>query len=198
MTRIGRTIIASALAIVPSCGRTAAPASPSAPAPASVPRDSISTGPAAGATSPQRLDTAGWVDSTLASLSLRERVGQMVMFWTLGDYTAVDDSTFAETLAWVEKDGVGGITMSLGTPIEVAAKLNYMQRRAKVPLLVAADLEPNLMRLEAAVFPHNLLETGGATGFTSAMALAATGRDEDGTRSAPPAAFRPRTRASGR
>lgn len=126
-----------------------------------------------------RFDTAHWVDSTLGSLSLRERIGQMVMFWTLGDYTAADDSVFDETVGWVERDGVGGITMSLGTPIEVAAKLNFLQQRAKVPLLVAADLEPNLMRLESAIFPHYLLETGGATAFPSAMAIAATGRDED-------------------
>lgn len=124
-------------------------------------------------------DTTAWVDSTLASLSARERVGQMMMFWTLGDYTSLDDTTFAEIVRWIDQDGVGGITMSLGTPIEVADKLNYWQRRARVPLLVAADLEPSLMRLETAIFPHYLLETGGATAFPTAMAIAATGRDED-------------------
>src|SRR5919106_3141540 len=124
-------------------------------------------------------DTAAWVDSTLASLSLRERAAQMVMFWTLGDYTSVDDSTFAEVVRWVEREGVGGVTMSLGTPIEVADKLNVLQRRARVPLIVAADLEPALMRLETAIFTHYLLETGGATAFPTAMAIAATGRDED-------------------
>ena len=79
----------------------------------------------------------------------------------------------------VEEEGVGGISMSLGTPIEVAAKLNFLQRRARVPLLVTADLEPSLMRLETAIYPHYLLETGGATAFPPAMAIAATGRDED-------------------
>ncbi len=126
-----------------------------------------------------RLDTAAWVDSTLTSLTLRERVGQMVMVWTLGDYASVDDSTSVQLLEWVERDGVGGISMSLGTPIEVAHKLNLVQQRARVPLLVSSDLEPGLMRLESAIFPHYLLETGGATGFPSAMAIAATGRDED-------------------
>ncbi|MEX2177671.1 MAG: glycoside hydrolase family 3 N-terminal domain-containing protein [Gemmatimonadaceae bacterium] len=134
--------------------------------------------PAAHAQAPLR-DTAFWADSTLASLSLRERVAQMVMFWTLGDYTSTTDSMFAEVVRWVEQEGVGGLTMSLGTPIEVADKINYLQRRARVPLLVAADLEPALMRLEGAIFPHYLLETGGATSFPTAMALAATGRDED-------------------
>lgn len=126
-----------------------------------------------------RLDTGHWVDSTLASLSTRQRVAQMVMFWMLGDYTSLDDSTFAEVVDWVEREGVGGISVSLGTPIEVASKLNYLQQRARVPLLVTSDLEPSLMRLETAIFPHYLLETGGATAFPSAMAIAATGRDED-------------------
>ena len=125
------------------------------------------------------LDTARWVDSTLASLSPRQRVAQMVFFWTLGDYSSVDDSTFAEVTRWVEQEGVGGISMSLGTPIEVAAKLNFLQRRARIPLLVTSDLEPSLMRLESAVYPHYLLETGGATAFPPQMAIAATGRDED-------------------
>ena len=124
-------------------------------------------------------DTTRWLDSTLAMLSLRERVGQMVMFWVLGDYTSVEDSVFKEVVRWVEQEKVGGIAMSLGTPIEVADKLNYLQRRATVPLVVAADLEPALMRLEAAIYPHYLLETGGATSFPAAMAIAATGRDED-------------------
>jgi hypothetical protein len=31
------------------------------------------------------------VDSTLATLGLRERVGQMVMVWVLGDYTSYGD-----------------------------------------------------------------------------------------------------------
>ena len=120
-----------------------------------------------------------WVDSTLASLSLRERVGQMVMVWMLGDYTNVRDSSYAEVIRWVERDGIGGVSMSLGTPIEVAAKLNDLQRRARVPLLVSADLEPGLGRLEGGLFAHYMLDAGSATVFPPAMAIAATGRDSD-------------------
>jgi beta-N-acetylhexosaminidase len=120
-----------------------------------------------------------WIDSTLATLSLRQRVGQMVTVWLLGDYTSTADSTFREVVRWVERDGIGGISMSLGTPIEVAAKLNDLQRRANVPLIVSADLEPNLGRLEGGVFTHYMLDAGGATVFPTAMAIAATGRDQD-------------------
>ena len=152
------------------------------PTPAPVPVDSSSPTalvPAAAPVVTYALDTAAWVDSTLATLSLRQRAAQLVVLWTLGDYTSVDDSAFAEVVKWVEEEGVGGLNMSLGTPIEVAAKLNYLQRRARVPLLISADLEPSLMRLESAVYPHYLLETGGATAFPPQMAIAATGRDED-------------------
>lgn len=120
-----------------------------------------------------------WVDSTLASLSLRDRVAQMVMVWMLGDYANTRDSAYAEVIRWVERDHIGGVSMSLGTPIEVAEKLNDLQRRSRVPLLVSADLEPGLGRLESGVFSHYLLETGGATVFPSQMAIAATGRDDD-------------------
>src|SRR2546423_7814364 len=61
-----------------------------------------------------------WVDSTLASLSLRQRVGQMIVVWMLGDYTNTRDSAYAQLVRWVEHDGVGGATVSLGTPVEVA------------------------------------------------------------------------------
>ena len=120
-----------------------------------------------------------WADSTIATLSLRERVGQMVMVWVLGDYTSNGDSSFAEVRRWIERDHIGGVSMSLGTPIEVAAKINNMQRLSRVPLLTSADLEPGLGRLEGGTFTHYLLDAGSATVFPSAMAIAATGRDQD-------------------
>jgi beta-N-acetylhexosaminidase len=120
-----------------------------------------------------------WVDRTLASLSLRERVGQMVMVWVLGDYTNTRDSSFAEVRRWIEHDHIGGVSMSLGSPIEVAEKVNAMQRLSRVPLLVSADLEPALGRLEGGVFTHYLMDAGSATVFPTAMAIAATARDSD-------------------
>ncbi|MEO7458038.1 MAG: glycoside hydrolase family 3 N-terminal domain-containing protein, partial [Gemmatimonadaceae bacterium] len=88
-------------------------------------------------------------------------------------------SSFVELMNWVKRDHVGGVTMSLGSPIEVAAKINDLQRAAKVPLMVAADLEPNLGRLEGGIFTHYMLDGGGATVFPNAMAIAATGREQD-------------------
>ncbi len=122
---------------------------------------------------------AQWVEGTLESLNLRERIGQMINVWVLGDYTNSHDSSFAEVVRWIQRDHIGGVTMSLGSPIEVGAKLNAFQRAAKVPLMVGSDLEPNLGRLEGGVFSHYMLDGGGATVFPNAMAIAATGREQD-------------------
>ncbi|HEV8214757.1 MAG TPA: glycoside hydrolase family 3 protein [Gemmatimonadaceae bacterium] len=169
MHRLRRLTAALAFAAVAACQ----PSRGSSPATAAPSVGPLS--PAVPLTDRQRR----WVDSTLSSLSLRERVGQMVMVWVLGDYTNVRDSSYAEVIRWVERDGIGGVSMSLGTPIEVAAKLNDLQRRARVPLLVSADLEPGLGRLEGGLFAHYMLDAGSATVFPPAMAIAATGRDSD-------------------
>ena len=140
-----------------------------------MPAASVNLDPATPLTPAQRR----WVDSTLASLTLREKVGQMVHVWVLGDYTSTDDTTWTQIRDWLVVDGVGGVTMSLGSPIEVAHKVNAMQRLAKVPLLVASDLEPGLSRLKGGIFAPYLLTAGSATIIPSNMAIGATGRVED-------------------
>jgi beta-glucosidase-like glycosyl hydrolase len=85
-------------------------------------------------------------------MPLREKIAQMIMIWVLGDYTSTSDQTFADAAERVAVDQVGGVIMSLGSPIEVAAKVNALQRRASLPLLVGSDVEPGLGRLEGGVF----------------------------------------------
>jgi beta-N-acetylhexosaminidase len=120
-------------------------------------------------------DTAAWVDSVLATLSLRQRVAQLVWPWVLGDYQADDHPAFAKTLAAVRDTGVGGIIISIGSPVEVAAKLNALQRVASVPLLVGADLEHGAaFRLRGGFATPNGIDLGGATMFPLTMGLGAT------------------------
>ena len=166
MNKTVQPLIAFAAVFISSC------TSPSGQggAPISMPAPTGPISPSTPLTSSQR----EWVETTLASLSLHDRVGQMVMEWVLGDYTNIGDSSYAEVIRWVEQDHIGGISMSLGTPIEVAAKINDLQRRARVPLLVSADLEPGLGRLEGGLFAHYMLDAGSATVFPTAMAIAAT------------------------
>jgi beta-N-acetylhexosaminidase len=103
----------------------------------------------------------------------------MVQIWVLGDYTNWEDSSFTQVRRAVTQYGVGGINMSLGSPIEVAAKINALQQLAAVPLLVASDLEPGLGRLVGGVHLPSLLPGGSATLLTTNMAIGATGREQD-------------------
>jgi beta-glucosidase-like glycosyl hydrolase/CubicO group peptidase (beta-lactamase class C family) len=67
--------------------------------------------------------------------------------------------------------------MSLGSPIEVAAKVNDLQRAAPLPLIVASDLEPGLGRLEGGAFYPYSYTGGAATILPNAMAIGATGSE---------------------
>ena len=116
-----------------------------------------------------------WVDSTFATLSPRARAAQLIHVWLLGDYESTSDSAYAVTARWVRDDGIGGILMSVGSPIEVAAKLNALQALARVPLLVGCDVEPSIGRLEGGLFIPSMLKGGGATLIPTNMAIGATG-----------------------
>src|SRR5207302_1128648 len=108
------------------------------------------------------------VDSLLAALSTRQRVGQLVVPWLAGSYTAIDDSLFQVAARWVDSLEVGGLIISVGSPFDIAAKLNALQRRSRLPLLVSADLEWGAgMRVV------------GATTFPQVMAVGATGNPRD-------------------
>jgi len=140
-----------------------------------------SAGPAvSGATALRPLAPADreWVERTLVALPLRAKVAQMVMPWVGGDYVSVDSPEFDRLREWVEREGIGGVVMSVGLPLSYAAKLNEMQRLARVPLLVASDMEngPGMRMAGIYSFPH-LLPQGGSTAFPPVMALGAAGSD---------------------
>jgi len=117
-----------------------------------------------------------WVESTLRSLTLREKVGQMTVPWLDGSYMAVGNEEYEKLRNWVVNEGVGGIIISIGPPLEVAAKLNEAQKLAKVPLLVAADLEhgPGQRLDGGVVMPYGIV-VGGGVKFPPMMGLGATG-----------------------
>ncbi len=114
-----------------------------------------------------------WIDSTLSALTPRERVAQMIMVWVLGDYTNAREPGFLKLIDQVKREGIGGVVMSLGSPIEVADKVNSLQRQARIPLLVASDVEPGLGRLEGGVFVTSVYSAGSATVLPSNMAIGA-------------------------
>jgi beta-glucosidase-like glycosyl hydrolase/CubicO group peptidase (beta-lactamase class C family) len=115
-----------------------------------------------------------WVEATLASLTLREKVGQLTNVWIPGSYVSTSSAEFDTLAQWVDVEGLGGVTISMGLPHSYVAKLNALQRRAKVPLLVAADLEsgPGMRLNNIWSIPH-LLPQGGGTVFPPAMGFGA-------------------------
>lgn len=128
---------------------------------------------------PEPIETESWAERTLAGLSLRQKAGQLVMPWVLGDFAPEGSDSHERVLDFIEEYGIGGVIMSVGTPFEIAAKLNDLQEHAEIPLLVAADLETGAgFRMRGAIHMPGNIDLGGATDFPSLMAVGATGREE--------------------
>jgi beta-N-acetylhexosaminidase len=116
-----------------------------------------------------------WVDSVLATLTLRQKVAQMVWPSVVGDYVSTDSPQWRKLAHDVAEEGVGGLTVSIGSPTEIAAKLNALQRLAPLPLLVGSDLEFGAgQRARGGYFVPNAVDLGGATIFPPEMAFGAT------------------------
>ncbi len=117
-----------------------------------------------------------WVDSVMATLTLREKAAQIVWPNLYGDYTPGDSPQWRRLSAYIKVEKVGGFLMSVGSPIEIAAKLNAMQAMSTVPLLVGADLEAGAgYRVRGGYFIPNGIDLGSSTIFPPQMALGATG-----------------------
>jgi beta-N-acetylhexosaminidase len=116
-----------------------------------------------------------WADSVLATLSPRERAAQLVWPQLFGDYTPAGSANWQRVAALVDHERVGGFVMSIGSPIETAVKLNELQRRSRVPLLVGADYEAGAgFRTSGGYFLPNGIFLGGGTYFPRQMALGAS------------------------
>ena len=127
----------------------------------------------------ERLDVEAraWVDATLRDLTLRELIGQVIIEWIPGGYVTPTSTEFEPLRAWVEDDQIGGVSPSIGTPHAYVSKLNELQSRAKIPLLVAADFEnggPG-MRINGSFALPSMLPQGGGTDFPPTMAFGAIG-----------------------
>lgn len=120
-----------------------------------------------------------WSEATLRDMTLEEKVGQMLMPFVLGDYAPEGSAGWERVARMVDEQHLGGLIVSVGTPVDIAVKLNALQRRSKVPLLVAADLETGAgFRMSGIVHLPTTIPLGGATNFPSMMAVGATGDPE--------------------
>src|SRR6187402_2253179 len=99
-----------------------------------------STGTASAVTPPRAIKSV-WVDSVLATLSVRDRAAQLVWPQLFGDYTPDNSAAWTRVEGLIRDQHVGGFIMSVGSPLETAVKLNTMQRISSLPLLISADYE---------------------------------------------------------
>jgi beta-glucosidase-like glycosyl hydrolase/CubicO group peptidase (beta-lactamase class C family) len=110
-------------------------------------------------------------------MTVEEKLGQLLMLQVRGRFTPAEDPQFEQLAQWAAEGKLGGVLLAADrTPLGIeraqayptAALLNQLQRKARIPLLVAADFETGTaMRLvEGTSLPH-------------LMAIAATGDPQD-------------------
>jgi beta-N-acetylhexosaminidase len=101
----------------------------------------------------------------LRSLSLHDRIAQLVIVRAYGDYLRSDDPEYKTLARLIRQDHIGGFIVANrihngavinAQPFEMAAFINHMQRMAKTPLLIASDFERGAsMRVaKTAKFPY--------------------------------------------
>ena len=106
-----------------------------------------------------------WVDRTLRSMTLEEKIGQMLFPGINNANFRSNDSVDVDTIRRDIHDfHIGGFHTFGGDPAAVALMLNEMQHESKLPLLITADLEGG---------PGYVLF--GATRLPLAMSIGATG-----------------------
>ena len=96
-----------------------------------------------------------WVDLTYQSMTLDERLGQLVFVFTDSKGTA-EEKLRIEGL--IEKYAIGGLLFSVGDPLAQLQLTNHYQSLSNTKLLITMDAEWGLsMRLKNTfAFPYNM------------------------------------------
>jgi beta-N-acetylhexosaminidase len=106
-----------------------------------------------------------WAQKTLKSLSVEQKIGQLIMVRALSEFESEQNPAWTEMTDALHKYHVGSIIITVRVengvlvktpPYETVMMTNRLQREAELPLLVAADYERGAsMRLQGtAQFPH--------------------------------------------
>ncbi|OQC38448.1 MAG: putative lipoprotein YbbD precursor [Bacteroidetes bacterium ADurb.Bin041] len=96
-----------------------------------------------------------WVDSVMNSLTVDERIAQLLMIRT---YSNKDRRYYDSISRLIIQYNIGGLTFFQGSPVRQAELINYWQYLAKTPLMVSIDAEWGLaMRLDSVIpFPKHM------------------------------------------
>jgi beta-N-acetylhexosaminidase len=123
---------------------------------------------------PLTMSDEAWVQSTLAEMTLEQRVGQMLMLPLPGSFENLRGPAMRDLERLMLQVAAGGFLVETGAPLDVALKLNALQSRSRLPLFFAAEMEWGAgMRLRSADLPDGT-ESDGGTVFPFNMGIAAT------------------------
>jgi beta-N-acetylhexosaminidase len=123
-----------------------------------------------------------WVDSTLATLSLEERVGQLFVAELVPLYTHEDHPAYRYALDMVRRLHVGTFILGGGNVLDIPLITNKLQSVSRVPLLINGDLEAGMTYMHPWRLSRGWTDrlpryiAGGGTQFPSQMAIGATGK----------------------
>jgi len=113
-------------------------------------------------------DEERWAEYTLGSMTLEEKVGQMITVHYYGYFVNEADESFRKmVLNQIKRNKVGGFIIYGGNVVSLADLLNYMQRKSDLPLLIASDLEAGMG-----------YQISGSTLFPNFMAVSAAQTEE--------------------
>ncbi len=107
-------------------------------------------------------DEASWAEEVLSTLSLEEKIGQLIYPRSNGVFLNEADPLFQSLIDAAGEGSIGGVVFFKGDPFATAALGNRLQEESRLPLLMASDYEWGpAMRVE------------GASRFPRAMAMGA-------------------------
>ena len=89
--------------------------------------------------------TDQWVDSVFKSLSVDEKIGQLIM---VPAYSKKGIKHRTRLIKMVRENEIGGIISMQGGPMRHVNMVNQLQGVSKIPLLVAIDAEYGLSALK--------------------------------------------------
>lgn len=99
--------------------------------------------------SPSFLTPNSWADSVLKTMTLDEKIAQLLM---VAAYSNKDAKHVREIDSLVTKYKIGGLIFMQGGPVRQAELYNRYQQKSKIPLLISIDGEWGLaMRLDSVV-----------------------------------------------
>ena len=110
-----------------------------------------------------------WAEGELRRMTLEQKIGQLISVGVNATFLNQESDAYKALRRQVEENHVGGIILFRGPVYESTHLVNRMQRHARLPLLISADLEAGAgMRFDDTVnFPWNM-----AVGATGDPALA--------------------------